>query len=78
MSYLQTVKRKGLEKQLIHNRELSKLSVTLPEPLETLPKFSQQSLNQTFFKMSDHSEDKGAKNFQLKERLLLSPTVMPD
>jgi transposase len=62
------VKTKGLQNQLIHNRELSKLSVTLLEPSETLPKFSQRSLNRTFLKMSNHSEDKGAKKLSIEEK----------
>ncbi len=56
-----TLKRKGIENQLINNRELSKLSVMLPEPSETHIKFGQGSLNGTLFKMSDYSEDKRAK-----------------
>jgi hypothetical protein len=79
MSHLQTVKRKGIENQLINNRELSKLSVLLPEPSETHIKFGQGSLNGTLLKMSNHSEDKGAKkNLKLKKRLLLLPTGIPD
>ncbi len=68
MLYLQMVKRKGVEKQLIHNGELSKLSVTLPKPSETLIKFGQGSLNSTFFKMSDHSEHKGDKKLSIEEK----------